>query len=115
MEPFVELTKAAVDGLETEKIAQGVVEAAQEIRTTLQEGAEEIGVAPETLERKGRALEQDDGDIEVEIFEGRDPDRAGGLAACSYKCIMSHCYPVNIAKGINSKNPNPANSALGHR
>jgi len=38
----------------------------------------------------------------------------GGLAACSYKCIMSYCYPVDIAKGIDTKHPHPSNSKVGH-
>lgn len=38
----------------------------------------------------------------------------GGLAACSYKCIMSYCYPVDIARGIDTKHPHASNSKAGH-
>lgn len=37
-----------------------------------------------------------------------------GLPACSYKCIMSYCYPPDLAKGIGTKNPHPSNSKVGH-
>ena len=38
----------------------------------------------------------------------------GGLSACSYKCIQSYCYPVNIARGIGTKTPYSPNSKAGH-
>ncbi len=38
----------------------------------------------------------------------------GGLSACSADCIFSHCYPVDLLKGIGTQNPRKPNSKMGH-
>lgn len=100
-----ELIKSAVEAV-AEAAEEGVRESAKE---------EVVLAAQELQDMELRAVQDLEEQITPVIFDPREEaDRAGGLSACSYKCITSYCYPVNLAKGINSSNPHRPNSSVGH-
>ena len=108
-----------------EKAAVSVVKGLEK-GEALKEGADQtVREAAEVLENKtaddigntdGLTMMPDEESIKPVILEpgAADVTFRGGLSACNYKCISSYCYPVDIARGINSKNPHGPNSAIGH-
>lgn len=113
------IEKIAADG-EKAAIEESVVKGAQELRQILEAaetaGPEQEGLILQISDVKGDDLSQWQ-EISPLVFDGKEGDlgRQGGLSACQWKCIIEHCYPVNVAKKINSKHPHRANSSVGHR
>lgn len=112
------IEKIAADG-EKAALEEGVVKGAQELGqifgTSEAAGPGREGLTSQSLDVKEDDLSQWK-EISPQVFDGKEGDlgRQGGLAACQWKCIMDYCYPVNVAKKINSVHPHKANSSVGH-
>ena len=114
MEKFIELAGVAADDLEGKEIIEGVVSSAQEIRGSMAAAEGMTAASAEGMSPELAAMEASE-EIDIDVYEAGEVSKAGGLSACSYKCIMSHCQPVDLMRNISTKNPHSANSASGHR
>ncbi|RGZ01901.1 hypothetical protein [Clostridium sp. AM58-1XD] len=113
------LEKAAeslVNGLEEgSAVKEGIDETVHEAAETVKEETADA-VGNPAGDPEGLLVRPYEERITPVILEpgARDVTFKGGLSACNYKCISSYCYPVDIARGINSRNPHGPNSAIGH-
>lgn len=112
------IEKIVADG-EKAALEEGVVKGAQELGQIFgiseAAGPEREGLTSQIFDVKEDDLSQWK-EISPLVFDGKKGDlgRQGGLKACQWRCIMDYCYPVNVAKKINSSHPHRANSSVGH-